>query len=286
MWNTWLAYLYAYAASLVVLLIVFAPLEWRFPARPGQRFFRAEWWTDFWFLTGQYLVFTVLSSAVLTLLSQWSFGSAASPWLVGIRSAFAELPLALALVLAVVTGDLLVYWFHRSCHHFDVLWRFHRVHHTTRELDFLAAHREHPFDGWCTQLCANFPLLISGLPMRYLAGFTAFRAVWAVFIHSNVSVPLGPLRILCGAPDLHRYHHAKDRPARNFANLAPWLDWVFGTYATSTEPFELGVPHNARRSYVQHLVNPFTDNWKPAPNPLPVDPIGLAPCPKLRRDEA
>ena len=279
MLNYALEIFYAYAASLVVLLIAFALLERRFPAHPGQPFFRGEWRTDFAFLTGQYLLFTIVSSALLSFLSALTFADTIGPWLVGVRQAFQSVPLLLAFVITTVLGDLLVYWFHRACHHFDFLWRFHRVHHTARTLDFLAAHREHPLDGLFTQLAANLPLLIAGLPIRYLAGFVAFRGVWAVFIHSNVRLPLGPLRMLCGAPELHHYHHAMNRTPRNFANLAPWLDWLFGTYALVHEPIRLGAPDDEPRSYWQHLVCPFTDRapTQPSPDAVAHDQGPLAP---------
>ena len=249
--------LLAYIGSLAVLLIAFAPLERRFPARPGQPFFRREWQTDLAFLTGQYLVFTLASSALLSLLSKLSVTGSVGSWLSSLRTAVHSLPLLVAFVITTVLGDLLIYWFHRACHRFDVLWRFHRVHHTAKTLDFLAAHREHPLDGLFTQLIQNLPLLLSGLPVRYLAGLVAFRGVWAVFIHSNIRLPLGPLRVLFGAPELHHSHHALDRKAGNYANLAPWLDCVFGTYVLETKPYELGVPNNPDRSYWQHLVSPF-----------------------------
>ena len=249
--------LLAYLGSIAVLLIGFAPLERRFPARPGQPLFRREWQTDFAFLTGQYLFFTLASSALLSLLSRLSFGDSLGPLLASLRTAVRSLPLPLAFLVTTVLGDLLIYWFHRACHHFDILWRFHRVHHTAKTLDFLAAHREHPLDGLFTQLIQNLPLLLSGLPVRYLAGLVAFRGVWAVFIHSNIRLPLGPLRLLLGAPELHHYHHALERKAGNYANLAPWLDCLFGTFVVVKEPYELGVPNNPSRSYWHHLLSPF-----------------------------
>ena len=43
----------------------------------------------------------------------------------------------------------------------------------------------------------NMPLLV-------------LRGVWAMCIHSNVSLPLGPLGFFLGDPALHRRHHARD----------------------------------------------------------------------------
>src|SRR6185503_15594219 len=77
---------------------------------------------------------------------------------------------------------------------------------------------------------------------------------------SNVSLPLGPLRVLFGAPDLHHFHHARvERTAHNFANLAPWLDLVFGTYHRPTEPetYPLGLSDPWPKGYLGQLVRPF-----------------------------
>ena len=57
------------------------------------------------------------------------------------------------------------------------------------------------------------------------------RGLWAVLIHSNLTLPLGPLGLLLGDPVLHRWHHARvARCTHNFANLAPYLDVLFGTH--------------------------------------------------------
>jgi hypothetical protein len=40
----------------LVLIVVFRPIEWAFPAKAGQRFFRPDWAIDLCFFLGQYLV--------------------------------------------------------------------------------------------------------------------------------------------------------------------------------------------------------------------------------------
>ena len=158
------------------------------------------------------------------------------------RGLFAELPWVAKLLLALSLGDLCAYWGHRAQHSFEWLWRFHSVHHTTVELDWLAAHREHPLDGLYTQTMVNAPALLLGLDIGSVMGLVVFRGVWAIFIHANVRVPLGPLRYLVGAPELHHWHHARSRDVGNYANLAPYLDVLFGTYhCPAQEPGELGV---------------------------------------------
>src|SRR2546423_6750823 len=140
-------------------------------------------------------------------------------------------PGPLQAVAVVVAGDVIVYWYHRLSHSVGWLWAFHRVHHRRLALDWLAAHREHPVDGLLTQIAMNLPALVLGVGLEGLAWLIVFRGVWAAFIHSNVRLPLGPLRYLVGAPELHHWHHANvPRTLHNFSNLAPWTDIVFGTY--------------------------------------------------------
>jgi sterol desaturase/sphingolipid hydroxylase (fatty acid hydroxylase superfamily) len=135
------------------------------------------------------------------------------------------------------------------------------VHHSSEYLDWVAAHREHPLDGVFTQMFQNIPVLLLGVDTTLLAGLIVFRGAWGIFIHSNVKINIGPLRYLFGAPELHHWHHARVAPTtHNFANLAPWLDVLFGTYHRPTEPEEtypLGLIDPWPRDYLSQLVRPF-----------------------------
>lgn len=244
------------ALNLLLLVVVYVPLERAFPARK-QPFLRRQMLTDLAFFLGSYLVFagavTIALKQASLLANTWL---AAAPWRTELRS----WPLWVLLPLALMLGDLAIYWFHRACHHYDFLWRFHRVHHTTLDLDWLAAHREHPFDGLFTQLFLNLPGIVMGLPFHAIGGMIVFRGLWALLIHSNVSLPLGPLRVLFGAPDLHHWHHANvAKTEHNFANLAPYWDIVFGTYhrPPAPETYPLGVPDGRGESYLEHLWGPL-----------------------------
>lgn len=136
------------------------------------------------------------------------------------------------------------------------------MHHSAEHLDFLAAHREHPLDGVVTQICINLPGMLLDLPFAALGGLIAFRGLWAIFIHSNVRLPLGPLRLLFGAPELHHWHHARVSVTRhNFANLAPYLDRMFGTSHRPRDPetYPLGLTESWPRRYLAQLVRPSRD---------------------------
>jgi sterol desaturase/sphingolipid hydroxylase (fatty acid hydroxylase superfamily) len=257
--------------SLLALAVAFVPLERAFPAR-RQPILRPGLGVDLAFFAGQYVVWSGLAVAVLVAVRAAIDAQVAPP----------AMPLAARVVLAVVAGDLLVYGFHRACHAVPWLWRFHAVHHSSEHLDWLAAHREHPVDGVCTQLAQNLPAFFLGLPFEAVAGLVAVRGMWSIFIHSNVRLPLGPLRILMGAPDLHHWHHARVAETRhNFANLAPWIDWVLGTYhrPRGDENWALGLGERFPRSYLGQLAAPFRLSRSAAPGSAP---LRSAPVPRSR----
>jgi sterol desaturase/sphingolipid hydroxylase (fatty acid hydroxylase superfamily) len=240
--------------SFLFLCLVFRPLEMAFPANRRQRFFRPAWLTDLCFFLGQYLVWSGLVLWLLSRSGGWLDGVVPE----GFRAAVAAQPWYAQAVEVVLLSDLCVYWGHRMQHSVGFLWRFHSIHHSAEHLDWLAAHREHPVDTIYTMGLINLPAFALGFPMETLAGLVAFRGIWAIYIHSNVRLPIGPLRILVGAPELHHWHHDRARDAGNYANISPLMDVVFGTYrCPDREPERFGVNEPIAKGYIGQLLHPF-----------------------------
>lgn len=251
--NPWTMFLSA-AISFFFLTIMFWPLERAFPARAGQRFFRPDWWTDLCFFLGQYLLWSGLVLWALSYVDVWVDGFVPSNF----RASVAAQPWWLQAIEVVLLSDFFIYWAHRLQHSNAFLWRFHSVHHTAEHLDWLAAHREHPLDSIYTIGIINLPAVLLGFPLETIAGLVAFRGVWAIYIHSNVRLPIGPLRVLVGAPELHHWHHAKNRRAGNYANISPLVDVLFGTYVCPDhEPEEFGTEEPSPSSYLGHMIVPL-----------------------------
>ena len=246
--------LLATGMSFLFLLLLFRPLEMAFPAKRGQQFFRPAWWTDLCFFLGQYLLWGGL---VLWLLMQFS-GWLGAVVPTSFRSAVAAQSWYLQVIQVIVLSDFCVYWGHRLQHRVGFLWRFHAIHHSAEHLDWLAAHREHPVDTIYTMTLINLPVFLLGFPLQTLAGLIAFRGMWAIYIHSNVRLPIGPLRVLIGAPELHHWHHDLNRAAGNYANISPLMDVLFGTYrCPDHEPDSFGVNEPIARSYLGQMLHPF-----------------------------
>ncbi len=255
--DTLMGNLFHAATSFVWLALMFVPLERMFPATHGQRFVRKGFWTDVAFFLGQYIAFLGLITLIIHAVVE-PVATYAWPWLSKIHHGFDQIPWLLQLLIVIMSGDFLAYWGHRLQHRVDFLWRFHAVHHSTEELDWLAAHREHPLDGLYTHMMINLPAIVLGFAVSEIMALVIFRGVWAIFIHSNVRLPLGPLKYLVGAPILHHWHHAKDRDVGNYANLAPWLDLLFGTYhCPDHEPESVGLDEPFPTSYPGLILKPM-----------------------------
>lgn len=247
--------------SFLFLCLVFRPLEMVFPAKPGQKFFRPAWLTDLCFFLGQYLLWTGLVVWILTQFGGWLDGNMPA----GFRRAVAGQRWWVQAVEVVVLSDFCVYWGHRLQHRVGWLWRFHSIHHSAEHLDWLAAHREHPVDTIYTMGLINLPAFVLGFPVQTLAMLVAFRGIWAIYIHSNVRLPIGPLRILVGAPELHHWHHDRDRQAGNYANISPLMDLLFGTYrCPNHEPESVGIDEPTARGYLGHMIRPFLPKLTPS----------------------
>jgi sterol desaturase/sphingolipid hydroxylase (fatty acid hydroxylase superfamily) len=250
-----LLHLFLYAVTSFFLLgAVFWSLERAFPARPEQPLLRPAWLTDLCFFFGQYVLWVGLVLGVLHYFRDYLHMIVPE----GFRDGVAAQPWWLQVLEVILLSDLLLYWGHRLQHRYDFLWRFHAVHHSVEHLDWLAAHREHPLDTIYTMGLINLPAYVLGFPMETLAGFIAFRGMWAIYIHSNVRLPIGPLRVLIGAPELHHWHHSKDRISANYANLSPLMDVLFGTYRHRPDaPGELGLSEPFPKSYLGQLIRPM-----------------------------
>lgn len=240
--------------SILFLLLIFVPMEKVFPAKAGQKILRPHWFTDLCYFLGQYLLWGGLVLWALNHFANWTDTAIPSSF----RRSVAAQPWWLQAIEVVVLSDFIIYWAHRLQHKVGFLWRFHKVHHSAQHLDWLAAHREHPLDTIYTVGLINLPAIVLGFPLETIAGLIAFRGIWAIYIHSNVRLPIGPLRMIIGAPELHHWHHDLDRDAGNYANISPLMDIIFGTYTCpGHEPEKFGIKEEFPKNYPGQLLHPL-----------------------------
>jgi len=214
-----------FVLDLLVLALVFVPLERAFALVRAQRILRFGWRTDLAHFFVSHLLVQVL--ALLTLApATLLLGGVVSPRL---QAWVAAQPLLLQFALALVIADLFQYGVHRAFHRVPWLWRFHAIHHSSREMDWLAGSRLHLVDVIVTRAITFMPLFVLGFAPRALMAYLVFVAFQAVALHANLRFRFGWLRWLFATPAFHHWHHAVAPVDKNFAIHLPLIDRLFGT---------------------------------------------------------
>jgi lathosterol oxidase len=208
----------------LLMTALFVPLERLAPRDPAQRVFRRGWSTDAsYVLVGHVTVQTVSVLVVLPgrLLRDHLLGAAT----LGALPLWAQLPLVL------IVADVAFYWIHRAAHRSPVLWRLHRLHHSTETMDWLASERLHLAEIVIVRAGVLIPLTLLGFDQAAILAYVTFAAFHAVFVHANFRPELRWLEPLLVTPRLHHLHHASDADAidKNFAVHLPVIDRLFGT---------------------------------------------------------
>jgi sterol desaturase/sphingolipid hydroxylase (fatty acid hydroxylase superfamily) len=243
--------------GLAILAVIFIPLERLFALHP-RRVLRFGWRTD--------LVHYLVNGAALKV------GLIVTVVVVGsVLRAFVPAPLRLGVATSptwvqIVAGFAITtiggYAGHRAAHEVPLLWRFHRVHHSIRDLDWLAANHLHPLDETFGRSAAVLPLYALGFGRVSLGAFVTLITVQAIFIHANVRMNFGPVRWLIATPQFHHWHHAREPRAynTNYAGEFPVLDALFGTLYLPADrwPARYGIDETEPAGYLRQLAWPLS----------------------------
>ncbi len=253
-----------FVLELLVLGLLFVPMEQLFALRP-QKIFRAGWQTD--------LKHFFVSHAAVQLLSFASMipAQAAFAWALQLdfQKAVAAQPVALQFVEILLTVDLVTYWVHRTFHTVPWLWNFHAIHHSSREMDWLAGSRMHLVDVLLTRSAAFIPVFVLGFAPAALYAYLVFVSFHAVYIHANVRWRWPGLRWVIATPEFHHWHHTSDEEGldKNFAGFLPMWDVLFGTaHQPAHWPRNYGtVKFQPPETWVGQLLYPFRQHGEKTP---------------------
>jgi len=242
-------------AFFISLVLLMWPLELLLGPRP-RRLVRAGAWTDLaHFFLNPIAVGHALGLAFIGLELLFAH-MIPSTW----RGFFSEVPFLAQLGCVLLVGELFSYWTHRLSHSWSFLWRFHAVHHSSEEVDWLAAHRQHPFDTILFLVAANIPAVALGFSGPLVAFVAVFHRTLVTFTHANVYLELRSLRCVIVTPRYHHHHHDRDAKPSNFAGLFPIFDMMFGTFHWPDRmPSSYGVYHRIARGWLGQLVLPLTE---------------------------
>ena len=215
-------------------LILFSLLEALFPRRARNLPRQGRWLTHLGITVIDSLVVRILGPLTAIAVAIWAGGKGIglfnlTPW-----------PLWVEIILAFILLDCAIYWQHVISHRVPFFWRFHKVHHTDRDLDASSAVRFHPVEILLSMLYKCGIVLIIGPAALAVLIFEIVLNASAIFNHANLKLPLGAdkvLRLFIVTPDMHRVHHSviERETNRNFGfNLSVW-DRIFRSYKAQPE---------------------------------------------------
>ena len=258
-----------YFWGLIVISLVVWLLEIIFPWRKNQSPIRKDFWMDGFYMFFNFFIFSILISGdykVLGLLFNEIGITTKSLAVFNISN----WPVGLQLVVFFVILDFVQWLTHVLLHKYEVLWRFHKVHHSVKEMGFAAHLRYH----WMENILYK-PLKTLGVMV--LGGFEPEQAYIVHFIaiiighlnHANIRITWGPFKYILNNSVMHLYHHMKALPENkpkgiNFGiSLSIW-DFLFKTNYIPDDngEIELGFynEENFPKGFLGQLLTGFRKN--------------------------
>lgn len=252
------------AIAFAILFVVFRALE-----LIGPRERRLPWWRRGHLTDCAYWLFTPFVTKAITRVCVAGvaipfalivYGKVDRQLLMQGFGPISRLPLWVQAVGILAIGDFIGYWMHRAFHG-RRLWRFHAIHHSSVDLDWLSAVRVHPVNDALMRVAGTLPVLALGFAPVAVASLVPVLTLMAVVVHANVNWDWGPLRVAIASPRFHRWHHTDEEHARdkNFAGLLPLWDILFGTYYMPRDqcPSRFGTMTPVPRGLIGQVMFPF-----------------------------
>ncbi len=213
--------------DMLLMTLIFSPIEVLWPAYPQQSVFRAEWLTDIVYFLSTHLPIQITTFLILlpaTQLTSILNSERLTAWV-------GHWPWLAQFVLAVVIADLAEYAIHRAFHTIPFLWRFHAIHHSSKSLDWIAGSRSHIVDDIAVRGFILIPLMLV-FPHDMLVAYLFFVNFHATWTHCNFGPTVKWLEPFLIQPRYHHWHHTSQPEAidKNFAIHFPWIDKLFGTH--------------------------------------------------------
>jgi len=257
-----------YFWGLIVISLVVWVLEIIFPWRKDQSIIRKDFWLDGFYMFFNFFIFSIIISGFYNVLGLlFSEIGINHRSLVVIDILHWELWQQLLAFFIVL--DFVQWLTHVLLHKFEFLWRFHKVHHSVKEMGFAAHLRYH----WMENV---FYKPLKTLGVMIIGGFEPEQAFIVHFIaitighlnHANIKNTWGwPLNYIFNNSVMHLYHHVKTLPEGksqgiNYGiSLSIW-DYIFKTNYIPEESgtIELGFP--GEESFPKGFIGQFFTGFR------------------------
>jgi sterol desaturase/sphingolipid hydroxylase (fatty acid hydroxylase superfamily) len=205
------------------------------PWRKKQAIFRQDFWLDGFYIFFNYFLFSLIAYNAISNVAVLAFNDFLG--LFGVKNIIAfqiqHWPKWAQLLTLLVVADFIQWNVHRIFHQVPLLWKFHQIHHSVKEMGFAAHLRFHWMESILYKTAQYIPLAMIGFGLQDFFIIHIFTTAIGHLNHANLNVSYGPLKYILNNPKMHIWHHAKTLPnGLNGVNygitLSIW-DYIFKT---------------------------------------------------------
>lgn len=230
-----------------------------------------KWWKncdfyiDFYYFIFNTLIRRYMFLAIAILI--WSFlmiffqDNTIQNYVMEAKGPFGQLPFIEKILIYLIASDFCLYWLHRAFHH-PLLWRYHSIHHSERQVEWTTAYRFHPINLAFSPILIDVLFLHLGITPDVLIFLRPFDAAYSFFVHANLNWTLGPFKFLLATPVFHRWHHTHNQEifSKNFSATFTIWDQIFGTFYLPAKKFPKDYGVNEAHypdTFTAQLIYPF-----------------------------
>ena len=220
---------------------------------------------------------TAITKTIIVIISIY-IGNLLFPSFLNIIS---DWSLWLMLPFYLLIDDVMQYWYHRSAHEYEFLWKLHRPHHQAEEMGFFVSYRNAalyyvimPNLWWVgiVVFLGGAKGVALGLILKQLVIIGSHSTLsWDKFFYNRpfLNPVITLLERIFITPSFHHAHHGKSMadkvsdPNGNFGNMFSLWDQMFGT-ATFTRKFptEYGLVNDPKDKWTASYLWPLVGSDK------------------------
>lgn len=180
------------------------------------------------------VVLAVAFGAVTVSVAEWSAENQ-----FGLLSLFSLAdPIRFGMALVLLDGWMYVW--HRANHASPLLWRFHRMHHSDRNMDVTTATRFHLGEQVLSSVLRLGLIPLLGIEVWNLVVYDALVLFVIMFHHADVSLGRWDrwVRWVVVTPDMHKIHHSDWQPETdsNYSTVLSVWDRLAMTFRMRSDP--------------------------------------------------
>lgn len=257
-----------YFWGLIIISLVVWIFEIIFPWRKSQKIFRKDFWIDIIYMFFNFFLFSIIIVGFYEVFNKLLFdlfGIASNSIALIDLSAFSQIS---QLIIFFITLDFFQWLTHIMMHRFDFLWKFHKVHHSVKEMGFAAHFHYHWMENILYKPLKVFAVMLIG-------GFEPEQAYLIHFLtitighlnHSNIKLSYGALKYIFNNPIMHLHHHASSssnnfKTGVNFAiSLSIW-DYIFKTNYIPNENGDTKLGYEGDQSMAKSFIGQLFYGFK------------------------